>query len=36
MRPTNLQQIAKGINATVDGEVRSHALAEIPESGVFG
>jgi hypothetical protein len=29
MRFTNLQQIAKGVNATVDGAVRSHALAEI-------
>jgi hypothetical protein len=29
MRFTNLQQIAKGIDAIVDGGVRSHALAEI-------
>jgi len=29
MRFTNLQQIAKGINAVVDGGVRVHALAEI-------
>jgi hypothetical protein len=29
MRFTNLQQIAKGINAVVDGGVRGHALAEI-------
>src|ERR1035437_8483389 len=29
MRFTNLQQLAKGINAVVDGGTRSHALAEI-------
>jgi len=29
MRFTNLQQLAKGINAVVDGGARSHALAEI-------
>ncbi|MHB1712933.1 MAG: ISKra4 family transposase, partial [Acidimicrobiales bacterium] len=29
MRFTNLQQLAKGINAIVDGGARSHALAEI-------
>jgi hypothetical protein len=29
MRFTNLQRIAKGISAIVDGGVRSHALAEI-------
>ena len=29
MRFTNLKQIAKGVNAIVDGGVRSHALAEI-------
>ncbi|MHB1952429.1 MAG: ISKra4 family transposase, partial [Sulfobacillus sp.] len=29
MRFTNLQQLAKGINAIVDGGTRSHALAEI-------
>jgi hypothetical protein len=29
MRFTNLQQVAKGINAVVDGGTRSHALAEI-------
>jgi hypothetical protein len=29
MRFTNLQQIAKGVNAIADGGIRSHALAEI-------
>jgi hypothetical protein len=29
MRFTNLQQVAKGINAVVDGGTRSHVLAEI-------
>jgi hypothetical protein len=29
IRFTNLQQLAKGTNAAVDGEIRSHALAEI-------
>jgi hypothetical protein len=47
MRFTNLKQIAKGVNAIVDGVVRSHALAEIdrakwrlwnglPERGIVG
>jgi len=29
MRFTNLQQLAKGVNAATDGGVRSHALAEL-------
>jgi hypothetical protein len=29
MRPTNLQQVAKGVNALTDGGVRRHALDEL-------